>query len=131
VDPLLETRILEGYAAFARGDLEAALEHFAPDATLTNPEYDLEAGGVQGRDEVAAALRSLHEWFEYEAVEVEELTEGPAGVLAVVHVRARGRGSGAPTDARFFHAFRTEAGRAASLAWFATKEEGRRAVGLD
>jgi ketosteroid isomerase-like protein len=130
VDPELERRIRAGYAAFARGDLETALEHFEPDATMTNPDYDLEAGVLRGRDEVAAALRSLHEWFEYEAVEIEDLIEGPEGVLVVVHFRARGRGSGVPADARFFHAFRTEEGRAAALSWFTTEEEGRRAVGL-
>jgi ketosteroid isomerase-like protein len=130
VDPALEKRIRDGYAAFARGDVDAALEHFEADATMTNPEYDLEGGVVHGRDEVLAALRNLHEWFEYEAVEVEDLIEGPAGVLVVVHMRVRGRGSGAPIESRFFHALRTEQGRATALSWFATEEEGRRAVGL-
>jgi ketosteroid isomerase-like protein len=130
VDPALERHLRETYAAFARGDLDATLAAFRPDATMTNPEYAVDDGVRVGRDEVRAGLQSLHDQFEYAGVEIEELLEGPRGVLVVARMEARGRGSGAPLVGRFFHVFRMSGEQVVDFAWFRSLEEGREAVGL-
>jgi ketosteroid isomerase-like protein len=131
MDPALERRIRDAYAAFARGDLDAAIDGFLPEATLTNPEYALEGGVRRGRDQLRTGLQALHNEFEYSELEVEELIEGPDGVLVLARMRASGRGSGAPLEARFAHVLRFENDLVVDLAWFRTAEEGRQAVGLE
>ena len=130
VDPALERRIRDAYAAFARGDLDAALSWFRPEATMTNPEYAVDAGVRVGRDEVRIGLHSLLEGFEYTALEVEEILEGPDGLLVIARMEAHGKGSGAPVDNRFVHVYRMRDDQVVDFAWFRTVEEGRRAVGL-
>jgi ketosteroid isomerase-like protein len=130
VDPAQEELIRKGYAAFARGDLEAAVESFVPEATFTNPDYAIEAGVRSGVDQVRAALQSLHDQFEFSVIEVDQIVEGPRGVLVAVHVSGRGRASGAPLEGRFFHVFQIRGEQTLDFAWFMSLEEARQAVGL-
>ena len=130
MDAARERLIKDAYAAFLRGDLETTLGVFALQATLTNPEYAVEGGVRVGRDQVRAGLKSLHDDFEYSALEVEEMVEGPEGVLVVVRFEARGKVSGAPVDDRFVHVFRMRGLEVLDFAWFTTLEEARQAVGL-
>ena len=130
MDPERERVIRDAYAAFMRGDLETALASFAPQATLTNPDYAVEGGVRSGREQVRAGLQSLHDDFEYSLLELEEIVEGPEGVLVVVRFEARGKVSGAPVDDRFVHVLRMRGTEVLDFAWFTTVEEGRRAVGL-
>jgi ketosteroid isomerase-like protein len=130
VDAGLQQRIRDFYTAYARGDMDAALEGFHADATLTNPEYAIDGGVRRGREQLRAALQGLHEGFEFQGIEVDELHEGPDGVLVLFPLVLRGRGSGAPIEERFAHVLRLRDGRVADLAWFRTAAEGRRAAGL-
>jgi ketosteroid isomerase-like protein len=131
MDPALERQIRRGYEAFVNGDMDRAVREFVPDATFTNPPYAIEGGVRHGVDAVRASFQALHDQLEFRSARVEELIEGPDGVLAVVKVDARGRGSGAPLDGRFFHAFKLRDGLIADFAWFSTLDEGRQAVGLE
>ena len=107
------------------------MEGLAADGTLTNPDYAVEGGVREGRDAVRAALQALQDGFDYTAVTVEELIEGPDGLLVVVYMEASGRESGAPLQGRFFHVFRFRGDEVVDFAWFVAREEGLRAVGLD
>jgi ketosteroid isomerase-like protein len=130
MDPDQERLIRDGYAAFARGDLDTALATFLPDSTFTNPEYAVETGVRTGFESVRAGFRALYDEFDYTAIDVEEIVDGPGGYVAVVHVVGRGKLSGAPLDVRFFHAFTTREGRVVDFSWFTSLEEARQAVGL-
>ena len=130
VEPAQERRIREAYAAFVRGDLDDALASFMPDATFTNPDYAVEGGVRAGHEEVRAGFQALHDEFEYSSLEIEQLVEGPDGVLVVVRFEGRGRLSGAPLDERFFHVFRMRGEQVLDFAWFTSLEEARQAVGL-
>jgi ketosteroid isomerase-like protein len=130
MDAAQEALIRDGYAAFARGDLDTALATFLPDSTYTNPDYAVEGGVRSGFDEVRAGFRALHDEFEYSAVDIEQILEGPDGILVVVHAQATGRVSGAPLDGRFFHVLRIQDRQVVDFAWFTSLEEGRGAVGL-
>ena len=72
----------------------------------------------------------LHSLFEYDSVEVKEITEGPAGVLVVVRYHGRGKTSGAPVHVPMAHVVDIRDGRVARLAWYGTREEAAEAAGL-
>ena len=130
MDPALERRIYDAYAAFGRREIDSFLAVFDPDARLINPEYAVDGGIRHGRDGVRAALMNLHEQFDYERVEVEQIEEGPDGVLVLFRMIVSGRVSGAPLDQCFAHVFRFRDGLVVDLLWFRTAAEGRRAAGL-
>jgi ketosteroid isomerase-like protein len=130
VEPAQERRIRGAYTAFVRGDLDVALASFVPEATFTNPEYAVEGGVRVGHEQVRAGFESLHQQFDYTALDIEQLVEGPDGVLVVVRFQGRGKASGAPLDERFFHVFRMRGEEVLDFAWFTSLEEARRAVGL-
>ena len=130
MDPALERRIREFYAAFSRGEVEAALDAFAPDVPLVNPEYAVDGGVRHGHAGLRDALNGLHEQFDYERIEVERLEEAPGAVLGVFRMVVSGRVSGAPLDQCFTHVFRFRDGLVTEIHWFRTLEEGRRELGL-
>jgi ketosteroid isomerase-like protein len=85
------------------------------------------------RDAYAALVEiweSLHTLFEYDSVEVHEITEGRDGVLVVVRYRGRGSSSGAPVDVPMTHVLDIRDGLVARLAWFGTRDEAAEAAGL-
>ena len=127
MDPALERRIRQAYADFARGDLDAAMEGFAPSAELVNPEYSMEGGGGTGLRE---SFQNMHSEFEYESVDVIHVEETPGGVLVEVRARATGRRSGVPIDETFTHVLDIEDGQVVTYRWFSTLAEGREAAGL-
>ena len=131
MDPALEARIHDVYAAYARGDVDTLLEAFAPDATLVNPEYAVDGGVRRGHAELGVALTELHEQFDYQELEVERIEEGPAGVAVDIRMIVSGRTSGARLEQRFSHVLRLRDELVVELLWFATPAEGRGAAGLD
>ena len=130
MEPAQERLIREAYAAFVRGDLDSALASFVSEATFTNPAYAVEGGVRVGHDEIRAGFRALHAEFEYSSLEIEQLIEGPQGVLVVVRFQGSGKTSGAPLDVRFSHVFRMRGEEVLDFAWFTSLEEGRGAAGL-
>jgi ketosteroid isomerase-like protein len=123
VSPQDTERLLDLYEAFVRGDLDAVVEFLDPDVEWHNPDYAVEPGLRKGPEQFRAALQLLHESFDYEAFEVEEVTEVGDHLFAVIRARASGTGSGAPIDQRFFHVWRIRAGKAISMQWFARRDE--------
>ena len=130
MDPDLEKRIRGAYAAFERGDVEAVLDNFDPDSRVANPDYALEGGEASGREAAATSFLGTLEWLSLESIDVEELLEGPDGVLVMVRLRGEGRGSGVPVDVRYAHAIELDDDRIRRFTWFETREEGLAAVGL-
>ena len=119
-----ERRLREAYDAFVAGDLDTLLDVFHPDAQYVNPPYAVESGTRQGRQQLTEVWRSLHEMFEFSEVDVLELREGPNGVFVQLRLEGHGRVSGAPTLLSQSHLLELRDGRAVSLAWFGTREEG-------
>jgi ketosteroid isomerase-like protein len=130
MDPELEQRIRETYAAFARGEVDTVLDNFDEESRVANPEYALEAGEEEGREAAAATFQSTLDWLTLESLDIEELLEGPKGVLVMIRLRGEGRGSGVPVDVRYAHAIEFEDDRVQRFTWFETREEGLAAVGL-
>ena len=130
VDPELERTIRDAYAAFAEGDVESLRGFWHEDAIYVNPPYAMEAGTREGRDAVEEIWNGIYSLFEFETVDVLEITEGAAGVLVVVRYRGRGRTSGAPVDVPMAHVVDIRDGRVARLAWYGTRAEAAEAAGL-
>jgi ketosteroid isomerase-like protein len=81
-------------------------------------------------------LEFVREWTEpWDELEVDwELEQGaPDRVLATIDMRGRGRGSGVPTEMRFFQlwTFRDDRAIRMELYWDEDEDEARRAAGLD
>src|SRR5918997_6620112 len=113
----LEQHLRDAYEVFLTGDMDLILSRFAPDGTFTNPPYAIEGGVRRGHDELRVSFQALHDEFEFRSLEIEELIEGPEGVLAIVRADAGGRSSGAPLHGRFYHSGRLRDGLVADFAW--------------
>lgn len=101
----------EGYAAFARGDLEAVLALFHPDIEWTEPEGYPWPSTYQGHDEVLGLFARVGEllgpgW----RVEPDQLVPTEGGVLVLG--RHTGRNADGAWTVPFAMVWEMEAGRA-------------------
>jgi uncharacterized protein len=91
------------YAALNTGDIEATLAVLAPDAEWHESSALPDAGTFRGREAVREFLEEFLQSWESFHQEVEEVVvEGDRAAL-MIHLTARGRGSGAEVDARYAH----------------------------
>jgi ketosteroid isomerase-like protein len=125
-----ERRLRDAYDAFVAGDMDTLLEVFHPDAQYVNPPEAVEGGTREGETELRQMWINIHELFELESVEVQEIREAPNGAFAQVRFRGRGRGSGVPIDIEQYHAVELRDGRISRLAWFLRREDALAAAGL-
>ena len=122
--------IRDAYARFIAGDLDALLEAFHPDAEYVNPPEAIEGGTRHGVAELRSMWTSLHELFQLDSVELTELREAPAGVLALARFRGRGRAGGVPVDVQQYHVIALRDGRISRIAWFTERDDALAAAGL-
>ena len=88
-------RLREGYAAYNRGDFEAAAAMFHPDAEWHPYLGALEGEIYRGRDAIVAMWRSLEEGFGGSLhVEILELIGCGEDVVAIIETQVRGERSG-------------------------------------
>jgi ketosteroid isomerase-like protein len=124
-------RVLAGYEAWNRGDLDAWLEMMDPEVEMIPagvfPGFDSEYRGHAGMERF---WRQLHEPFEVFHIDVERLDEDEQAdcVVATIRFRARGTGSGVDVDMTFAHALRLRDGRVTLLAAKQTADEARAAL---
>ena len=95
--------VRDSYDALNSGDIEATLAVLAPDAEWHESSALPDAGSYRGRDALRAFLEDFLQSWERFHQEVEEvIVEGDRAAL-MIHLTARGRGSGAEVDARYAH----------------------------
>jgi ketosteroid isomerase-like protein len=115
-------------------------EAFEPDvdawlATL-DPGFEwfpLEEGNMRSEGH-EAALRIRERWlesWESHEIEVEELMDGGDDVVGVLHLRGRGRASGAEVDMHFFMHWKVRDGKIVYLYEHADRGEALRAAGIE
>ena len=119
------------FAAFNRGDVEAALETAQPDFEMdwSNSIGPLK-GVYSGREELLEFWqRFIDAWEEWnwDAEEVIELDEDR--LVVVNHLRLRGRGSGARVDATGAQLWTFRDGLSESVKLFQSKQEALAAAG--
>jgi len=89
------------------------------------------AGVFRGRNAIRDTLSELREVFDELRFEAETITEAPSGqVVAVIRVRARGRGSGIEMDNRIGWVFTFDGDKARRLVVYEEADEALKAAGL-
>lgn len=120
--------VRRGYEAWNRGDVGAVLELVHPDIEWRPGADALEAGENRGRDGFRGFLESWLESFEDLSIVPEELLVEGDCVVAMVHQRGRGRGSGVEIDVRTAHVWRIRDGRA--VGWYAYRNREDALAGI-
>ena len=121
-----------GYDLWNRGELERWLTLHDPSVVYDFSEtqfFDL-APVYRGHDGIRAFWDGAHEPFGRLLIEPLEFTEGKDGIVVRLVMRARGAGSGAPTEARLFHVWRFRGGLIWHLEAHLSEEMARRMAGL-
>jgi ketosteroid isomerase-like protein len=128
-------RAREGYEVFNRGEIDRFLSEFV------HPDYEFHTGVnvpsvpkvVRGRDGLRDWIR---QWFQepwesqlhLDVERIEELDDDR--VLALLTLRAKGRGSGVPVEGEYAHIFTFRDGLCLRLDGFATWAAALEAAGL-
>ena len=123
--------VLRGYAAFNRGDLDAAIEGFHPEIEWHGPGVFPDEDVYRGVEGVRRFWDQWLELFEDFQIEIEEVIEAGEKVVVMAVVHGRGRGSGADVKTPSFpHLWTFRDGKAVRMRMFQTKAEALEAAGL-
>jgi ketosteroid isomerase-like protein len=99
-------------------DPERIVHEFAtPDIEYVNPPEAVEPGIRRGRAQVAKAMRSSSELFDWRRHEVQELFDCEDAVVAAVSFSARIRGGGAELVQEEAHTWTFRDGRIVRFEW--------------
>ena len=119
-------------AAFNRGDVDAALERFAPDAELQDllnaPD---QSTTVKGLDAIRETWTLWIDAFDELRADINEYIDAGSTVIGAVHWHGQGKASGVSIDVHQFDAYEFRDGRIirASLG-FRSRAEALEAAGL-
>ena len=114
------------FAALDDEDYGAAVGLFDP-----NVEWVPTEGRYQGREGV---LNHMIEWMEpwdEHSITAKEVIEAGDQVLAVIHLTARGAGSGMEIDQDFFQIYAISEGKIVRMVEYVERDEALEAAGLD
>jgi uncharacterized protein len=106
------------YAAWARQDLDGAMEAMHPDVEYVNPERALEPGTRRGAGAFRSAVERVFEGWETWVGEPEELRGHGDHVVAIVSYRARGKQSGLEVEGRESALWTLRDGTVVRYEWF-------------
>jgi ketosteroid isomerase-like protein len=119
------------FAAYNRGDVDAAVADFAPDceyiATGALPGAGRVSRGPEGYKQFVGWLRSE---FDDARIDVHELVEAGDEVLVSMTIRGRGRRSGVPTNWDIWQVWTLRDGKVVRGKGFMNREEALEAAGL-
>ena len=103
-----------GYEAFARGDLDAALENFHDDVRWENPNAPQlpNAGTHEGKDAVKQVLASTADQGDDFRVAPDEFLDAGEVVVVLGHLEGKGKETGKHVKSPFVHVWRMSDGKA-------------------
>jgi uncharacterized protein (TIGR02246 family) len=100
------------FETWNRGDLDAFIELYAPDAELTPPASWVEAGTIKGRPAIRRFFEGLREaWAGEDVAVVREVSRSGEEVVAQMDWQVRGRSSGIDTHLEITNINTIEGGR--------------------
>jgi ketosteroid isomerase-like protein len=119
-------------AAFNRGDLDVALEFFAPDAELRDlANAPDQAAVIKGIHSIREAWALWSSAFDELRADFEEVTEAADAVIGAVHWEGRGKASGMSIDVRQFDLYEFQGGKIVrATLGLKSKAEALDAIGL-
>ena len=103
----------QGYEAYGRGDLDAALENWHDDARWENPNASQlpNPGEHQGKDEIRRILSETPQHWETFTVTPDEFLEDGDTVAVLGHQEAKARETGNEVKLPFVHVYRFRDGK--------------------
>jgi uncharacterized protein len=132
--PQLEQMIAalrSAYAAFNRGDIEAALEPFDSEIEWIEPAEFPGGGAYHGRDGVRQYLtQSRAAWAEVSSEPERFITAGDR-IVVFVHARVRAEGSREWSEVRLADVYTISRGKAIGMRAFAERQQALHWVGLE
>ena len=117
------------YSAFVTGNFDRVREGLSAQVEYVNPADAVEPGTRVGPDAFVAALRRLHEMFDYDGVEIVRLVEQGDCTVSVARFIAKGRSSDVHVDSVFTHLIVWDGSHLSRLEWFREPEEALAALG--
>ena len=123
-------RLRRGYEAFARRDLDAALEMMDPNIEAHDAPEAPDATVHYGPDAVRRDWEQMFALFEDFTIDIEEVFDAGDELAVFLRLSGRGRESGAEVDARMAHVWTIREGRAIRLRQYLDRTEALEAVGL-
>ena len=88
-------RVLRGYEALNRGDVDGAVQGLSADCEIELPPMLPEAGTHQGRDGLRRFWETWRDTFEEFRLEIEETIDAGDRVVVMASLRGTGKDSGA------------------------------------
>jgi ketosteroid isomerase-like protein len=125
-------RLMDGFRAMERGDVDAVVALADPDVEFVNPETALEPGTRRGPEGLRIGLTGVLEVFEELTFDPERIVDLEDRVVAIGSFRGRGKASGMEVGPAPFAIVATlREGRLVRFEWFATAADALRAAGVD
>jgi ketosteroid isomerase-like protein len=122
-------RLRAAYAAFNRGDMDAAVSGLDPQIEWSEPTEFPGGGAYHGRDAVKGYLtQSRANWAEG-ASEPEQMIPAGDRVVVMVHARFRLKDSETWQDVKLADVYTVRAGKIVAMQAFADRREALRWVG--
>jgi ketosteroid isomerase-like protein len=119
------------YERWREGDFRTSLDAIDPLVLFVHQPPLPESGTYVGIDELVAFMRNWLESFSHFAIEAEDITDaGGDTVVATVHQRGVGSGSGAETDLRYFQVWSFRGGNVIRLENHRGRAQALEAAGL-
>lgn len=123
--------IRDGYAAFARGDMEWIRRTLHPDFELHTIFVSTGSDVYRGPDALVEYAADMADAWETWNIDVVDLLDAGNEVVAVVAISARGRGSGVTLHQRFAVVWSFRDGKLLQAVSYASVDEAMRAAGLE
>jgi ketosteroid isomerase-like protein len=125
------TALRGAYAAFNRGDMDAAVESFDPQIEWTEPEEFPGGGTYHGRDGAKRYLtQSRAAWAEVISEPERFITAGNR-IVVFVHARVKPKGGTQWQEVRLADVYTIRDGRAIQMRAFADRQEALRWAGAE
>ena len=119
------------YEARNRGDVEAVVAEFDPDATWHPHLATLAGNPIRGHDGIREYMASLQvDWVGFRH-EPDEFIDAGDKVVAFLHTYARGRASGVNVEVPVAHVLTFRRGRCLEFVSYHDRAEALRIAGLE
>ncbi len=126
----MEETVRRIYDGWSRGDFNARVDLWHPDALLVlKPEFP-DSGTYEGLEQIAAYMRQFLEPWELLTIGPQEFITGENVVVAGVVQRGAGRQSGLETEFRYFQVWTLRDDRVARLENVRERGDALEAAGL-
>lgn len=110
------------YEALNRGEIARALDALDLDAEWSEHSELPEAATYRGRDSIRAFLEGyLESWEDFHQT-TEEVIDAGDRVAVMLHLAARGKGSGIEVEARYAHVWTMRQGKGVRIDAYADRE---------